>query len=338
MEFWHFGVPSVTGVESMARHCEELGFDGLTLTDSQNLSNDTYIALTLAARATSTIKLGPGVTNPLTRHAAVTASAISSLQQVSDGRAVLGIGRGDSSLFNIGQKPVSPKVFRNYIEDLQIYLSGGTRDTAGYDSQLKWLAAAKIIKVPLDVAATGPKIIALGAEIAERVSFALGSDPDRIAWGMDRVFEAVERSSNSDKSIPSMGAYLNICVHDELTRAAELVRPGVGIFAHFTGMPGANRDNINQADQNIFDRLGGEYDKKRHGRAEATHAQQMPIEFIERFAIIGSAENCINKLEAIQNLGIQRIFVIGPRPDHFGQEAYIASERFANEVIPAFRN
>lgn len=56
MEFWHFGVPSVSGVERMAQRCEELNFDGLTLTDSQNLSNETYIALTLAAKATNVLK------------------------------------------------------------------------------------------------------------------------------------------------------------------------------------------------------------------------------------------------------------------------------------------
>ena len=62
MEFWHFGVPSISGVETLAQKCEQLGFDGLTLTDSQNLSNETYITLALAARATSTLMIGPGVT------------------------------------------------------------------------------------------------------------------------------------------------------------------------------------------------------------------------------------------------------------------------------------
>ena len=109
--------------------------------------------------------LGPGVTNPLTRHAALTASAIATLQQVSEGRAVLGIGRGDSSLFNIGHKPVSPSVFQNYIEALQVYLSGRSLDANGYESQLKWLENTNINKVPIDVAATGPKIIRMGARI-----------------------------------------------------------------------------------------------------------------------------------------------------------------------------
>jgi 5,10-methylenetetrahydromethanopterin reductase len=102
LEFWHFGSPTLTGIEALAQHCETLGYDGLTLTDSQNLSADIYVSMALAARATSKLLIGPGVTNPLTRHAAVTASAIASIQQISEGRAMLGIGRGDSSLFNIG--------------------------------------------------------------------------------------------------------------------------------------------------------------------------------------------------------------------------------------------
>ena len=338
MEFWHFGVPSIGGVEALAQKCEQLGFDGLTLTDSQNLSNETYITLALAARATSTLVIGPGVTNPLTRHAALTASAIATLQEVSEGRAILGIGRGDSSLFNIGHKPVSPSVFQNYIETLQIYLNGSSLDTNGYESRLKWLKNANIKKVPIDVAATGPKIIGMGAIIAERVSFALGGDVERIAWGINQVNQTLSKKIRTIEDEPSLGVYLNICVHDDVERAAELVRPGVGIFAHFTGMPGANREHVNQADQSMFDKLGAGYDKVRHGRGDATHAQEMSVEFIDRFSVIGPPEVCIKKLKDIQKLGIDRVSVIGPRPDHFGDEADEALERFASDVIPAFKN
>ena len=81
-----------------------------------------------------------------------------------------------------------------------------------------------------------------------------------------------------------------------------------------------------------------EYDKKRHGRGEASHAQKMPIEFIERFSLIGSAEKCTDRLLSIKKLGIERIFVIGPRPDHFGQEANEALACFAKEVNPPLRD
>ena len=191
LEFWHFGRPAISDIEALAQRCEALGYDGLTLTDSQNLAPDTYVSMTLAARATSKLLLGPGVTNPLTRHAAVTAGAIASIHQASGGRAMLGIGRGDSSLFNIGYKPVPPVAFERYVADLQTYLRGESLDVAGYPSQLRWLADSHMAKVPVDVAATGAKVIAIGARLGDRVSFSLGADPDRVAWAIEHVREVV---------------------------------------------------------------------------------------------------------------------------------------------------
>jgi hypothetical protein len=63
----------------------------------------------------------------------------------------------------------------------------------------------------------------------------------------------------------------------------------------------------------------------------------MSFEFIDRFSVIGPPEVCIKKLNVIKALGIERISVIGPRPDHFGVEADKAQERFAADIIPAFR-
>ena len=332
IEIWQFGRPVVTEIETIAEQCEALGFDGLALTDSQNLSPDTYVALTLAARATTHLKLGPGVTNPLTRHAAVTAGAIASIQQISGGRAVLGIGRGDSSLFNIGCKPVSPTVFEQYVSDLQKYLSGATIDKNGYPSRLSWLNLAQHEKVCLDVAATGPKVISIGARYAEQVSFSLGAEPARVAWAIEQVRQSLAKGAK----MPSLGLYLNVCVHDDIHRAAEMVRAGVGIFALFTAMPGATRDEVQSADQSIYDKLG-DYDKPRHGHPDAVHAQRLPLEFIERFAVIGPPERCIQRLRALIELGIRRIIIIGPRSEHFGVDAQTAMVRFAKEVMPALR-
>ncbi len=329
MEVWHLTPPRIHGIEAVATDVEAWGFDGLALTDSQNNSPDTYVALTLAASATSTLKLGPGVTNALTRHPAVTAGAIASLNEASGGRAMLGIGRGDSSLFNIGHKPVGVAAFERYVQDVQTYLSGGTLDAAGYDSKLKWLANSDFGKVPLDVAATGPKVIAIGARHAERVSFSVGAEPERVTWAMDHVRETL----GQDAALPEMGLYLNVCVDDDIERAAEMARGWVGIFAHFTGMPGATRNRVRQDDHLTFDRLG-DYDKPNHGRPDAAHAQALPREFIERFAVIGPPSACVEKLNALRALGVQRILITFPREDQFGDAARAVTERFAKEVLP----
>ena len=331
-EFWHFGRPAVADIEATAAEIEALGFDGMVLTDSQNLSPDTYVALTLAARATRTLLLGPGVTNPLTRHPAVAAGAIASLQTVSNGRAVFGIGRGDSSLFNIGERPVGVGAFETYIDTVQRYLRGETVQYADYESPLRWLLP-DAPKVPMDVAGTGPKVLALAARLADRVSFSVGADTERLAWAVSHVREAAAAQATP---CPSMGAYINICVHEDEARAIELVRAGVGIFAHFTGMKGAPRNRVDNADQGVFDRLG-DYDRARHGHADAAHAKALPAEFIRRFAIVGDAALCVDRLRAVLATGLDRVVLIGPRVDQFGDEAADAMRSLAQEVLPQLR-
>src|SRR5215510_10013479 len=92
---------------ALCREAEDQGFDWLGVADSQSVFRELYVALTLAALNTSRIRLGSLVTNPLTRHLVVTASAISSVDELSGGRAMLGIGSGDSALYTIGAPPAT---------------------------------------------------------------------------------------------------------------------------------------------------------------------------------------------------------------------------------------
>src|SRR3954470_13399758 len=123
-QLWTLGVPNIASVAAFARRAEEDGWDGLLLADSQNISGDCFTALGLAAAVTEWLGLGTGVTNPVTRHPAVMAAAIASVQEASGGRAVLGIGRGDSSLAHLGLAPASVAHLGRYVEALRAYLRG----------------------------------------------------------------------------------------------------------------------------------------------------------------------------------------------------------------------
>lgn len=109
----------------LAKLAEEVGFEYLWVTDHYNNKN-VYETLALIAKETSTIKLGPGVTNPYVRHPAITASAIATLDEISDGRAVLGMGPGDKKTFDaLGiewTKPVS--TIREAISTIRTLLAG----------------------------------------------------------------------------------------------------------------------------------------------------------------------------------------------------------------------
>ena len=109
MQLWTTQVASARGAARTAQETEAAGWDGMLVVDSQNLSGDPYVALALAATTTTRLGLGTGVTNSVTRHAAATATAITSVNRVSNGRAVLGIGRGDSALAHLGQSAMSDR-------------------------------------------------------------------------------------------------------------------------------------------------------------------------------------------------------------------------------------
>src|SRR5262245_39182123 len=101
---WTTNVAAARGAARAAQEIEAAGWDGMLVVDSQNLSGDPYVALALAAAATTRIGLGTGVTNSVTRHAAVTATPITSVNRVSNGSVVLGIGRGGSPILGARQR------------------------------------------------------------------------------------------------------------------------------------------------------------------------------------------------------------------------------------------
>src|SRR5262249_27531205 len=108
------GVPGLAARHAAA--AEAAGYDRLALVDSQNLAGDCYGGRALAAQATRRLRLATGVTNPVTRHPAATAAAIAAVHAESGGRAVLGIGRGDSALAHLGYAPAPVAVFERTLE------------------------------------------------------------------------------------------------------------------------------------------------------------------------------------------------------------------------------
>src|SRR5262245_48497675 len=195
----------------LARMVEALGFDSIVFADTQNITPEVWGQLMLAARDTERIELGTGVTNSGTRDVAVTASAALALQVESGGRAICGIGRGDSSLGKIGRQPTLVAEFERYVMQLQGYLRGEEVDRDGTASRLEWYGDAKMTKVPVEVAATGKRVIEVGARHADRIIFALGADCERIARAMDTARKSA-REAGRDPDTIQLGAWINSVV------------------------------------------------------------------------------------------------------------------------------
>ncbi len=335
-EVWVQTVPEPAIAETFARRAEAAGWDGVVVTDSQNLTGDPFVGLALMGRATQRIGLATGVTNPVTRHPAAAATAIATVQEYSGGRAVLGIGRGDSALFHIGREPAPVSQFERYLEQLAGYLRGDEVDLDGHPSRLHWLGRATQPKVPLDVAATGPRVIAAAARHADRITFAVGADPDRIRWGIE-LATAARRDAGLDGDSLTFGAYVNVAPHPDADTGVALLRGTIGAIAHFSGMAGSSPDGQRAEDRAVFERLHADYDRPHHTLARAAHTAAIDDEFAKRFGVVGPTDACLRRLGELRDAGAERFVIIGPSIDADRDERHRSNRLMTYEVLPGLR-
>jgi 5,10-methylenetetrahydromethanopterin reductase len=344
VDVWLIGAAAPTSIARFAERLEADGFAGLAVVDSQNLSGDPYVSLALAARATSRLQLATGVTNPYTRHPAVTAAAIGSVQAVSDGRAVLGIGRGDSALAHLGLAPAPVPLFATYLRRLQSYLRGedvAFDDAAGVasvdalglgdqpaTSRLQWIGI--LPKVPVDVAATGPRVIELAATVADRITFAVGADTERLRWA---IATAAAARPGADLGF---GAYVNVAVHPDVDVARRLVAGGLSTVARFNVMHGDAVGPFDAESQSMLGDLNRRYDMNRHTEAGSPQADTLAPAFIDRYAVVGPPDAVRARLAALAALGIDRFVLMGAaRAPGLETEGHVAHRLLVDEVLPA---
>jgi 5,10-methylenetetrahydromethanopterin reductase len=250
------------------------------------------------------------------------------VHEESNGRFVLGIGRGDTALFHLGRKPMPTAEFFRRVTALQSYLRKDTVDCDGYPSKLRWLDRARQSKVPLDIASSGPKVIAFAAEAAERMTLAVGADATRIKWAIDLAHES---------GTPSIGAYVTVGCHPDPAVARELVRGSVAAFAHFSAMPGSTGAGLDDHDRAVVAEVGRQYDSNLHLVNAAPHAASLEADFVDRFAIVGPPDVCIARLLELRSLGVERFVITGPSFGAARDDARLADQLVRDEVLPALR-
>jgi len=326
--------PSVRGSAQLAQMVEGLGFDSLVFADTQNITPEVWGQLMLAARDTERIELGTGVTNPGTRDAAVTASAALSLQVESGGRAVCGIGRGDSSLGKIGRGPVPVDEFERYIVRLQGYLRGDEVDRDGTPSRLEWHDGAGVPKVPLEIACTGKRVIEMAARHAERIVLAVGADEDRLARSIE-IARRAAAASGRDPDALRVGAWINSVIHPDVAAARAAVRGGLSVFAHFSGFGGMKTEKMDPTLRDAANHLRENYDLRDHGRSDTSHAQALDDAFVDGFGIVGPIERALPRFERLKALGLDFCRVIPGSRDADPEVTRASLMTLATVVKPA---
>src|SRR5215813_11671186 len=213
--------PPYTRMIELMQLAERLGFEYAWTYDSHVLWQESMPTLALAADRTSTIKLGHMVTNPGTREPTVLASAYATLHDLSDGRMVMGIGRGDSARRYIGQQPVRVAEFERRLAMIRDFMNGREVDWNDKQLQLKWVRP-ELPEIPMWVAGYGPKALAVAGRVSDGVIIQL-ADPVIIQWIMDTARAAAEEAGRDPSELKCVvGAPSNVT--DDIDSAREQAR------------------------------------------------------------------------------------------------------------------
>ncbi len=175
------------------RTVEDSGFDLIGLTDSPALYPETYVSGVIVAQNTSRVRFGPRVTNPITRHPMVAASAIGALDGLSGGRALFGIGAGDSAAHTAGARPAPVRATEEYLLAVQGLLRGEEVNYRG--AKLQMFSEPR--NVPMYVAAAGPKMLRMAARVADGIIIGSGILPEVIEDTLNTVREGAAEAGRS---------------------------------------------------------------------------------------------------------------------------------------------
>jgi probable F420-dependent oxidoreductase len=293
--------PPPTFSVELAVMSEKLGFKNAWFCDSHLLAQDPYPALTLMADRTKAIKIGTCVTNPVTRHWTVTASAFSTLNESSDGRMILGIGRGDSAVRAMGRRPATIDHMERAIVMIKA-LARGEEVRVG-NAQLNFPWATR--ELPIYVAAYGPRALRLAGRIADGVIIQI-ADPFVVGWCLKFVREAAREVGRDFSEIKIQCAAPSV-VSEEIDYARQQVRyfPAT-VSNHVMDLIEKYSPAALPVELTEFTKLRSKatYDYREHTRSDAKHAQFVPDDVVDRFTVIGSPGACIEKLKELESMGV----------------------------------
>jgi probable F420-dependent oxidoreductase len=310
----------------LTRLAESQGFEYAWLFDSHVLWQEVYPIFTLMAASTSTIKIGPCVTNPGTRDPTVTASALATLQEISRGRMVMGIGRGDSARRVLGQKPVSVEQMEADCRLIRDLARGREVSYDGVKIRLKWAE----YDLPIWVAGYGPKALRAAGRVADGVIIQL-ADPAIIKWCLQFVREGAEEAGRNFDEIQVQAA-APAYIADDLDAAREQVRWFPALVSNHVvdllkrydakDLPQALTDYIKARDH---------YDYQEHARRGAAHAEFVPDSVVDRFCVIGTVEESRRRIQELIDVGVDQLnlYLMVEKPER-------VIEQYGQSIIPAF--
>ncbi|MCB1256898.1 MAG: LLM class flavin-dependent oxidoreductase [Microthrixaceae bacterium] len=314
----------LSNVSTLAAAAESHGFEALWYIDFQLGMKDVYAAMNLAATATKAMHIGPSVTNLVTRHPTVTANAMTALDELTGGRAMLGLGAGWSAVYGAGGQPSKLGDISRGIDEFHQLFTGEEQDLYGNRTQLKTAQR----QIPIYIAVSQPGMLRLCGEKADGAILMGAADPEFCKWQLDYIYEGLKKSGR-ERSDVLIDLVVTMSCRDDEEEALNDVRAWAtsqaATFAVWKTMPPAW-----ERFRPEFETAEREYHLVDHLSLHAEHKQIVSDEFVQSVAIAGNEETCIARLRELVELDIDRItfaLLSGGRLDRM--------EQIATRIIPA---
>lgn len=324
---------SITDIGREIKLAEALGYDHITFIDSQSLARDSVAMMTLAASITRRVQIGHGVTQPYTRHPAVLANSVATVDELSGGRAFLGIAAGGSALGVMGKKPRSMEELASITQFFRDFTSG--REATWHDQQMhsEWIRR----KIPVILGVDGPKSCKIAGALADG-AFMPGFRPEILKWRRKIIGQA---ATDAERSIEDLELWTRTMafVHDDVEFARSQVRSYACTCA-YQFYYGTLRWKTPEAEEiraalpgtlvaEIED-LGQRYDWYQHELKDAQHSAAASPELIDSYVICGPPSKCIDQIASMREAGMDHISMT----TYTIQDKAYAMRRFVEDVYP----
>jgi probable F420-dependent oxidoreductase len=322
--------PPAARTVQLAELAEAYGFDWVWTFDSHLLWQEPYVIYSQILDRTKRVMVGPMVTNPSTRDWTVTASLFATLNEMYGNRTVCGIGRGDSAVRVTNGRPASLREVREATQVIRELANCRQVDYRGSTLRFPW---ARTSSLEVWVAAYGPQALKLAGEVGDGYILQL-ADVDIARWMITSVREAAANAGRDPASITFCVAAPNYIGTDWAHMRDQCrwfggmvgnhVADIVARYGEHTEIPAAFTDYIRG-------RQG--YDYNEHGRAGNTHAEFVPDEIVDRFCILGNAEDHVAKLKQLAEIGVDQF---AGYLQHDNKEETLRV--YGESIIPALRD
>jgi len=275
---------SSTTAVSMARMVDDLGFDRFAVSDTQPLLyHAAYPAVTAALLQTKHIKIGPNVTNPVTRHWSIHGATARAFEELAPGRFFLGFGTGDGAVHSVGLKPAKLSEFSDAVIQLRRVMPKTT---------------------PIHMAFSGPKGMAVAGQLADEVTIGVGMDA-----GALRELAGLARAARKKAGIAAplkiwTGAPVYFAESAADVPAMRALAGGmVALAARFAFSVSFENKNVPPQFQPVLKQFLDNYAFAHHAKAEGNPNAKLFDErpdvrdyLIDRFAVVGTPEQCAERL------------------------------------------